>query len=696
MIYICLRMRGLTTGVAGFLAGGRVAGRYVVAVANAEAGLGLISVVALFEMYYQSGSAIGFWQKLSTPIGLVMTLTGFLIYRYRETRAMTLAQLFEVRYSKRFRVFAGILAFVSGLINYALFPAVGARFFIYFSGLPNEFPLWGFQVQMFPLVMAVFLGIALFITLTSGQLAIMTTDCVQGIFCNIGFVVVLVAVFCVFSFMEFEQAMLARGPGLSFVNPFDTSDLRDFNLLFIFIGLISSVYNRMSWQGTQGYNASALNAHEQKMAAVLGTWRSGNSVLVIMLLAMAAYTYMTHPDFAAGAAAVNAELQAKIHTGDEVSTQTLQTQMLVPVAVREFLPVGVAGLFFAIMIFLMITTDTSYMHSWGSIFIQDVVVPLRKKPFSEKTHLLVLRLSIAGVAIFAFFFSLFYGQTMYILMFMAMTGAIYLGGAGAVIIGGLYWKRGTTAGAWCAMLVGLFFALFGFFCTQSWASLIYPFLSNHAPGVLEGFRILLEGFSKALPIASWEFTPTRFPISGQELAFLTLILAASSYVIVSLLTCREPFNLDRMLHRGEYERPDEDTGTLDVNEEKKRPIFQKLLGFNENYTKGDRILAWSVFVWIMLNFLVFAVVALWNLIFGVWSAKAWFLYWKYYTVGLTFVVTVVTTVWFSIGGTMDLRSLFRRLKTLKVNKLDDGTVIGHMNADDYARMQKEAAEKTDD
>ena len=37
-------------------------------------------------------------------------------------------------------------------------------------------------------------------------------------------------------------------------------------------------------------------------------------------------------------------------------------------------------------------------------------------------------------------------------MFLALTGAIFVGGAGSAIIGGLYWKRGTTAAAWTAMV----------------------------------------------------------------------------------------------------------------------------------------------------------------------------------------------------------------------------------------------------
>jgi len=690
--YIAWRTQQYNKGVAGFLSGGRVAGRYVVAVASGEAAMGLISAVAMFEMYYKSGYAIAFWGKLAMPVGLIMTLTGFLIYRYRETRVMTMAQFFEVRYSKKFRIFAGAVGFTAGLINYALFPAVGARFIIYYTGMPLDVDIFGASVSTFPLVMAFFLSLALAIVLLGGQLTIMVTDCLQGIFSFIGYAIVLAAVLWFFTFAEFGEAMMGRGEGLSFINPFDTGELQDFNLLFILIGLFGSIYNRMSWQGTQGYNSAALNAHEQKMAGVLSAWRGGFSILMLMLLALAAYTIMHHPDFAQQAAAVQTELTSRIQTGDPVTTETLQKQMLVPVAVREFLPVGVMGVFLALMIFAMVSCDTTYLHSWGSILIQDVVVPMRKKPFSEKAQLLLLRFSIAGVAIFAFFFSLFYGQTTYILMFFALTGALYLGGAGAVIIGGMYWSRGTTAGAWAGMLTGLFFAVAGFFCTQYWASLIFPWLTAAHPEFLAGFKDFLESLGRILPVANWEVGPKRFPITGQEIFLLTMLSAITAYVVTSLLTCRVPFNMDRMLHRGEYARKDDNDGAPTVESERKRGWVQKLLGFSEHYTKGDRILAWSVFWWTMGNFAIFVVTALWNVIFGVWSDQTWFLYWKYYTVGLTIVVGAISTVWFTIGGTLDLRKLFQRLKTLQVNANDDGRVIGHMNADDYAAAQAAKAQ----
>jgi SSS family solute:Na+ symporter len=45
---------------------------------------------------------------------------------------------------------------------------------------------------------------------------------------------------------------------------------------------------------------------------------------------------------------------------------------------------------------------------------------------------------------------------------------------------------------------------------------------------------------------------------------------------------------------------------------------------------------------------------------------------------------VVTGIWFTWGGLRDMRRLFSRLRTQRINALDDGTVIGHRNLDELA------------
>ena len=83
-------------GVADYLAAGRVAGRYVISVSGMETSLGVITLVALVEIRYQTGYAFGFWENLAAPVGIIMALTGFCVYRFRETRALSIGQFLEM------------------------------------------------------------------------------------------------------------------------------------------------------------------------------------------------------------------------------------------------------------------------------------------------------------------------------------------------------------------------------------------------------------------------------------------------------------------------------------------------------------------------------------------------------------------------------------------------------------------------
>jgi SSS family solute:Na+ symporter len=400
----------------------------------------------------------------------------------------------------------------------------------------------------------------------------------------------------------------------------------------------------MAWQGGHAFNSCAKNAHEAKMGAILGTWRSTTKGLFVTLLAVCAITFLKHPDFAGQASHVQEVL-------NKIADPQIQNQMRMPIAINYMLPVAIKGMLCSLMLFGLLACDSSYLHSWGSIFIQDIILPLKKKPLTPKGHINLLRCAIVGVAVFGFFFSLLFRQTEYILMFFALTGAIFLGGAGSAIAGGLYWKKGTAAGAWAAMISGSGLAVGAIILQQCWTT-IHPWLLRLFPNV----QFITDNAAK-------------FPVNGQVMYFWAMLTAVVLYVTISLLTCKEDFNMERMLHRGKYAIADDKVKI----EFAKRWSWSSIIGIDEHFTKSDKVVSTSVFAWTMFWWIVFIAVTLWNL-FSPWSLSWWATYWHYYAIIIPLVIGIVTTVWFLWGGIVDLHELYHDLKTYKSDAADDGTV----------------------
>lgn len=256
-----------------FLSGGRVGGRYLLAVAGGELQSGAVVFVALFEVIGKSGLSTNWWNMISVPVWLFLTVSGFVLYRYRQTRAMTLAQFFELRYSKSFRFFTGILGFIAGVLNFGIIPAIGARFLVYFLGLPPEFTLWGFTLPTYIPLMGLFISVAACITLSGGIISLMIANCIEGILSQLFYLIVIGALLLTFNWHQISQTLSSAPPGHSMINPFDSFATSDFNLWYVIMGLLLAVYARGSWQNASGYGAAALSAHEARMAGVLGSWR---------------------------------------------------------------------------------------------------------------------------------------------------------------------------------------------------------------------------------------------------------------------------------------------------------------------------------------------------------------------------------------------------------------------------------------
>jgi solute:Na+ symporter, SSS family len=621
LMAVAFYTRKYTRSIADFLAASRCASRYMLAVSADATAFGAISVIAWFEMYYNGGFSAVWWGIIIMPIGIIIALSGWIIYRYRQTRAMTLAQFFEIRYSRRFRIFAGLLCFISGILNFGIFPSAGARFLIHFCNLPLSFNLYGFDIGTYPILLAVLLFMALYLTF-GGQITVMVTDFFQGILFNVLFIAIIIFLLVSFKWETITAGLSMAPENASLINPFRSHGVKDFNISYFLMQAVGLVYAFMVWQGGQGFNCSAINPHEQKMGRALGSLRGLTHSLLFVLLPIIVYAVMHYPLFQGRSAEITRSLS-------RIDSDYLRTQMLVPVAAASLLKTGLLGSLVAVMIGGFIGVHSMYLHSWGSILIQDVILPISKKSLSPQQHLKWLKRSICGVAIFIFLWSLYFKQNESILMYFAITGSIYIGGAGAVLIGGLYWRRGTTTAAWCTMIMGSTLSILGITLRQ-----IYP----------------------------------NFPLNSMWLSFITMLTSVVLYVVISLLGKQNKFNLDQMLHRGKY--ADQESEKIIVNAS---PGFLARLGITNDLNFKDKLVYLGCLGWTLSWFVVFVVGTIYAVFYEKFTDGQWLRFW-YVWIFISLGASIVVTVWYGIGGYKDLLDLFRRLKARKIDEKDDGVV----------------------
>jgi len=426
----------------------------------------------------------------------------------------------------------------------------------------------------------------------------MFTDFIRGVFVKIVFEMFVILLLVQLNWTDIGEAMKEAPAGQSLINPFDAGEIQDFNPWFFFIGMFGLIYTKLSWQGNSSFNIAAKSAHEAKMADVLTNWRLVPQWgLFLMIVPIIAYTIFHHDNYKVIADNINVMLQGFAPAD--------QSQLRVPMVLNYLLPVGLKGAFAAIMLAAAITCHNTYMHSWGSILIQDVVMPIRNKAFDPTEHLKYLKLSILGVGISIFILSILFQQTEKVFLFLNISGAIFVGGSGAAIIGGLYWKKGTTAAAWAAMITGALTA---------------------------GLNILFK-----------QYIPS-YPINGQWGWFMAMVLASVVCFLVSLLTHRKSFDLDKLLHRGTFAAKEDNFGNN--NEINKG---WKVLAPTKEFTKGDKAIYWITTGWTAAWVVLFVIGTLFYFFVRPFTNDQWLSFWHVYTY-LFLVASILVTIWFPFVG----------------------------------------------
>ena len=779
IVSIGIYSRKYIKGVADFLSAGRVAGRYVISVGDVANALSIIGLVSYVEIHYKTGFALVFWNHVLLPLTVVMSLFGYVTYRFRETKSMSLGQFLEMRYNRPFRIFAAALRSVAEMLANMIMPAIAARFFIYFLGLPHTVNIFGWQISTFVIIVLICLTIAISLICFGGTLALLITDACQGMLLFPLMVVFVVFILCKFSWSEeMVPVMMDRVAQESFLNPYDIKHLRDFNIFLVVLHIVNAVILRGVWIGA-GYSTAAKSPHEQKMAGLLGTWRNALNSLLYVLIAIGIIAIMNHTDYAGKGKKIRTELSQHIaeylvrtenradfnqriaavpeqhhivgkdaplsqarnldtptldvahealkrYEVDAVMAQnqykvprlfrawnaemvevtpdseeyknavalgnakfqeyrTLYHQQMMAIGMRNLLPTGIMGLFCLLLVLAMISTDDTRIYSAALTLTQDVVLPLCPKGLNPKQHILAVRIVAISVGIFFLVGCFCMSQLDYISLYSTLMCLMWTGGSGPIMLFGLYSRFGNSWGAFASVLSGMFLAFCSIFIRRNWAGVVYPWLVKM--GWADGIGRFLETVSKPLnPYVVWKMNPVQSPINSYELQMIIMIVTLTMYVVFSALTQKEPFNLDRMLHRGIYNTDGENKTRSKWTF---RTVFSKLIGITPEYTTGDRCIAWGVFLYsIVYKFiLAFIGVMIWNY-FSPWKIEWWGYYFFITTLLIPGIVAFISTFWFGIGGAIDLFRLFRDLEKRVANPLDNGWVEGHVSLSDKAKFEE--------
>ena len=372
--------------------------------------------------------------------------------------------------------------------------------------------------------------------------------------------------------------------------------------------------------------------------------------------------------------------------------RTVYGQMMHPMVVRRILPTGLVGLFALLMVMLLVSTDDSRIFNASSTWVQDVILPFFKKPPTSHQHIMILRWASVAVAVFFFVVAVFFSQLDYINLFVTIMCAVWLGGGGTVMVFGLYSRFGNTAGAWCSIAFGSGFSLFGLFMQRNWADGVVPWLSSH--GWTEGvFRFFAKLSEPLNPWVDWswglnsgestyeqalQLFREKFFMNSPEIYGLSMVLSVIAYCTGSWVARRffgvPLFNLDKLLHRGEY-ADDVESERLAKAKAKKVTILGRIVGIDGEYTLGDKIIAWSVFVYTICYRLglTFLAVLLWNS-FAKWPKPWWGTYYYVTSLIIPIIVGCVSTVWFMWGGIRDSRRLFKDLEARVTDASDNGFI----------------------
>ena len=401
--------------------------------------LGLVTVMYSSELGFKQQYASLYLAVFEFLALLIVGLSGFVVYRLRQTEVMTIPEYYQRRYSTGVRVVGGVMMVMSGVLNMGLFLKAGAEFIAAISGLADEFYLkW---------IMTGLLALVLFYTVLGGMVSVVITDLIQFLVLGVGILIVTWFVVDEIGFRGFEQSVTHLN---AYVDPTDpdnpsTSKPADgigpITLLAQAVVLFIAI---MLWPAGASRTLSVKSPEVAQKLYLFSTIPFLTRRALPVLWGLAAFIWFAN----------HLDLKYQFEQAIAQDNSTVTSLSAMPFFLAKIIPSGLLGLVTAAMVAAFMSTHDSYLLCWSGVVTQDIVAPIFG-PLSQRQRITITRIAIVVIGAALLFWGLWYEVQTDLWTYMAVTGTVYVAGVFPVVVGGLYWKRGSTVGAYLALLGGL-------------------------------------------------------------------------------------------------------------------------------------------------------------------------------------------------------------------------------------------------
>ena len=474
--------------VSDYMVGGRGSGAALNVATYIGTGLGLVTLMYAAKDAFQHGFAYVTLALIGAAVGVFLGSTGFVIGRLRELSLTTIPEYFQKRFDRRTRVTAGVICALAGILNMGLFPKMGATFITYATGLGAG---GGDQAVKVGIVTSVLIVLVLVYTIAGGMVSVIVTDFLQFIVLSIG--LGLGAYYCLtLPDLGWQNmtAALAEHRGAKAFSPVAEGG---YGWLWVLFNAVVFFAASICWAPEASRVLTARNKHVARLTFFLGGPGQFVRLAIPSLFAVAAFTFVCQ----------DAGLTNHFFP-EGLSNKAANADQAMPLLLGNIVPTGILGVLVAGLMAAFMSTHDSYLLCWSSVITRDVVAPLKKEELSDRQQIRLARIVILCIGVFLLVWGIWYPLPESVWTYMAVTGSIYLSGAAVAIIGGMYWRRASSNGAFAALLCGLIA------------------LAGLLPGI--------EAYKTALP--DW--------LTGPVIGLITFGFCAIVFVVVSLLLPDKP------------------------------------------------------------------------------------------------------------------------------------------------------------